>query len=67
MLTYQEMTFENMATRFGEATAYECLEQIERAAHIQPQRSVNCPEIRLAIALRTQDEMCQPALLKKAA
>ena len=56
MLTNSEITFEGMANRFGEIIAYHYLEQIERAADMQPQRLVANPEIRLAAALRAQDE-----------
>jgi hypothetical protein len=66
MLTNQEITFENMATRFGEIAAYEYLEHIERAALMQPQRSIENPEIRLACALRVQDELRQSTLLMAA-
>jgi hypothetical protein len=56
MLTNPELTFEIMIIRFGEIVAYEYLEQIERAANIQPQRSIGNPEIRLANAIHAQDE-----------
>ncbi len=62
MLTNTEITFEGMTDRFGEIMAYQYLEQIERAAHMQPQRSIDNPEVRLARALRAQDEMREPAL-----
>jgi hypothetical protein len=61
MLTNSEITFENMAERFGEIMAYQFLEQIERAALMKPQRSIANPEIRLAHALHAQDQMSVPA------
>ncbi len=58
MLTNIEMTFEAMATRFGEITAYAHLEQIERAAGISPRQMTGVDlEIRLARALRAQDAL----------
>ena len=57
MLTIADLTFEKLASRFGEVVAYHCLEQIERAAHMQPRWIVSNPEIRLAEALRAQDAM----------
>jgi hypothetical protein len=56
MLTATQMTFQDMAARFGEVAAYSYLEQIERAAYILPQRFIDNPEQRLANALRVQDE-----------
>jgi hypothetical protein len=67
MLTNKEITFEDMAKRFGEVRAYQYLEQIERAADMQPQRSVDNPEIRLANAISTQDAIRASGLMQSAA
>jgi hypothetical protein len=56
MLTNRKITFEDMSLRYGEITAYQYLEQIERAACLKPQHLVDNPEIRLANALRVQDQ-----------
>ncbi len=51
-----EITFDEMASRYGEVTAYDYLEQIERAAGLCPRGMTGVsPEQRLAHALRTQD------------
>lgn len=56
MLTNKNFTFEAMATRFGEITAYSYLEEIERAAGLVPALMTGIePELRLANACRIQD------------
>ena len=62
MLTNKELTFDEMAVRYGEVIAYGHLEQIERAAGIAPSGMTGlAPEIRLANALRVQDQMSAAA------
>ena len=60
MLNYP--TFSYLVDRFGEVTAWHYLVEIEKAAHIRPQRSISDPELRLANALRTQDSMSEPVM-----
>lgn len=57
MLTQRDMSFEDMAARYGEVVAYQYLEQIERAAGLCPRTMIGVsPEYRLTHALRLQDE-----------
>ena len=58
----QTLKFDHLVDRFGEVIAWHCLAEIERAAHIHPQRSVADPEMRLANALRIQDAVNEPAM-----
>lgn len=51
------ITFDEMSNRYGEVTAYDFLEQIERAAGISPRSMLGIPpEQRLSVALRKQDQ-----------
>ena len=66
MLTNENITFNDMATRYGEITAWHYLVEIERAARIQPQHYYNAdPEVRLSNALRAQDAMKNEKRLKQ--
>ena len=56
MLMNKNFTFEDMATRYGEITAYSYLEEIERAAGLAPELMTGIePELRLANAFHIQD------------
>ena len=64
MLTNSEISFNGMASRFGEIIAYDHLEQIERAAGISPRKMTGIdPETRLANAIRAQDALREPMLM----
>jgi hypothetical protein len=56
------MTFDEMASRYGEITAYSYLAEIERAAGISPDVVMGQdPEMRLANAHRVQDATSKAA------
>lgn len=48
-------TFEQLVDRYGEFTALSFLDEIEKAAKLQPQRMVDDFEARLAYACQMQD------------
>lgn len=48
--------FDQLVSRYGEIMAWQCLAEIEKAASIPPQQHIDDPEVRLARALRAQDE-----------
>jgi hypothetical protein len=61
MLMNSSFTFEDMASRFGEISAYSYLEEIERAAGIAVKYMTGIePELRLANACRLQDARTAP-------
>jgi hypothetical protein len=53
------LTFEYLVEHFGEVAAWHYLAEIEKAARLQPQRSVADPEARLAYALHIQDVIAE--------
>jgi hypothetical protein len=55
--TMPTLNFDQLVSRYGELLAWQCLAEIERAARLRPQQEIADPEIRLANALRTQDDM----------
>jgi len=68
MLINQEVTFENMTSRFGEILAYSYLEQIERAAGLSPVGMTGtAPEMRLLNAIRAQNELHAAMQFRRAA
>jgi len=62
MASFQDMSFFQMSSRYGEIAAYGHLEQIEKASGISPRQMTGLdPETRLSNALRLQDATYQPA------
>jgi hypothetical protein len=55
--TMPTLNFDQLVSRYGELLAWQCLAEIERAALLRPQQEIADPEIRLANALRRQDDM----------
>ena len=56
MLINKDVTFDNLAVRFGEVLAWHYLVEIEKASGIRPRQSWGSdPETRLAHALHVQD------------
>lgn len=52
------LTFHNLEVKFGAASAYQCLQEIEKAAHLQSWKLVELdPEVRLEQAIQAQDAM----------
>ena len=53
-------SYDNLSEKLGEIVAYQCLTEIEKAAHICSADTAGIsPEIRFVNAIRAQDTMCE--------
>jgi hypothetical protein len=55
------MSYDDMEMRWGAAVALYIVGEIEKAASLRPQQEISNPEIRLAHALRIQDDLLSQA------